>query len=382
MYIINACVYTMENDRVLENGYVRLENGKIADCGEMSGLLLADEAVFDAQGGSVVPGFIDAHCHIGIGPEASGSENIEYFESRDPIVPHYRGIDAIYLFDTAFQKAISAGVTLAVAGPGSTALIDGQLVAFKLAGNTMRDMCVMAPCAMKLAVGETPKAAFDKTHSVPITRMATARLLRETFRAARTYWEQKNAGVSVPYNAKYEALIPVLTREIPLHVHSYRTDDMLMISQMALDFGFRCILVHGNESDEIADILAARGVGVILGPMIRSRYSASARELSFEIPKRLHDAGVLFALCTDHCQNRMVSIEFLPVYASLSARYGLSDLEALASITIDSARLLGIDDRVGSIRAGKDGDIAVFNGHPLDFRSRTTAVFINGRRVK
>ena len=377
MHIINGKLITMENS-YYEHGYVTFNKGKITDYGDMSNFK-GDEDVYDADGGYILPGFIDSHCHIGIGPEAGGS--IEYFETAEPITPHYRGIDSIYPFDSAITKAVSAGVTTVVAGPGSTNIIDGQLAAFKLAGKNIKEMVIMAPCAMKIALGSVPKSVFGKKNMAPYTRMATAQILREAFEEAREYKRKKEQGIQVLFNAKKEALIPVLDREIPVHVHASRTDSIMTAVQLTQEFNIRCLIIHGNESDEIADLLAATDVPIILGPMIFSGRGSANRESSFKTARILKDAGVLYAICTDHCQN-MVSTEYLSVCAGLSVRYGLTDKEALESITVNAAKILGLDNKIGSISEGKDADISVFDGYPLEFKSKTKAVFIDGRRVK
>lgn len=375
--IINGKLLTMDSENY-ENGYVEFENGKITSFGDMSTFHQGNGECLDAKGGYILPGFIDAHCHIGIGPESTGSP--EYFETIDPITPHFRGIDAIYPFDTAMKKAMSAGVTSVVAGPGSTNIIDGQLAAFKLSGDRVKDMIIKAPCAMKIALGNVPKLVFGGKGKAPATRMAIAAMLRETLLQARTYMNKVDSGDDIPFNIKYDALIPVFRREIPMHVHASRTDDMVTAIEVAKEFNLRCVIIHGNEAEDIIDVLKSENISVILGPMIFASRSNESRGSSFKTPKALQDAGVQYAICTDHCPN-MVSTEFLPVCASLAAREGLSDMEALASITINPARILGIDNRIGSIAIGKDADISVFNGHPLEFTSKPSAVFINGSRV-
>lgn len=382
MRIINGKLFTMEGE-IFEQGYVEFINGKITAFGDMNGLKINNKAEdFDAQGGYILPGFIEVHGHVGVGEESVGLPGKDFSEKADPVTPHTRGIDAIYPFDSAFQKAISVGITSTITGPGSSNVIDGQLAAIKLAGDRVDDMIIKAPCAMKMALGENPKRVFGQMgKKAPMTRMAIAAILRNTLIQAKEYMNKQEKGVEQEYNMKLEALIPVLTREIPVHIHAMRTDDMYTAIRIAKEFSLRCTIIHALEGHLIAEELNKANISIAIGPTFSTSRSSEHKNNTFKTPKVVYEAGVLFAISTDHCPFG-VGIQMLPACVALAVREGLPEMEGLKSITINAAKIGGIEDRVGSIAIGKDADIAVFSGHPLEFTTKTTAVFIDGRRVK
>lgn len=382
MLIYNATVHTMEGPPV-ENGWVLFEDGVVTEVGG-AGSLPDTEGSFDAGGGHVTPGLIDAHSHIGMLEAGLTFEGDDSNEMTDPCTPHLRAIDAVNPMDCCFGEALRAGVTTVVTGPGSANAVGGQAIAMYTSGSRVDDMVIAAPCAVKFALGENPKFVYNDKSQSPMTRMATAAIIREQLFKSREYLE-KCEKVSFDEDAEYpefdikcEALIPVLKREVQAHFHAHRADDIFTAIRIAKEFDLDFVIVHGTEAHLVPEIISREGARVITGPSMNERTKPELKNQSFTGPKILADAGVLFSICTDHPET---SQRYLALCAALAVKDGLSEYDALAAITINSARLLGLDGRIGSIAVGKSADIAVFTAHPLDFNSRVNAVFIQGKPV-
>lgn len=377
MKIINGIVLTMAGPNY-ERGYVTVRDGKITAVGPMDdGACAEDDEVFDAQGGYVLPGFIDAHTHIGVISESINVAAEFCNEMSNPVTPELRIVDGIYPFDTAFPKAVRSGVTSAVVCPGSGNVIGGQIAAIKLAGTRVDDMVIKAPCGMKMALGDNPRSVYGSRTISPVTRMGVASVLRNALLQARDYMERKERGESQPFRADWEALIPVLKGELTAHIHAHRSDDLYTAMRIVKEFGLKATIIHCTDGRIVAKDLAKTGLTAVVGPALLSSTKIETMNVSFETPAAVAAAGVKIAITTDH---NIVPLEYLPVCAALAVRGGLSEEDALRAITIHPAEIAGISDRVGSLEPGKDADISVFSGHPLDFRSTTKAVFINGER--
>ena len=379
MRVTNGMLLTMsdDGDQCIKRGYVDFEGAKIASCGDMGKAPPYDGESLDAGGGYITPGLIDAHTHIGLCEEGMGWQGDDCNETTDPITPHLLASDGIYPFDTAIPKAVRAGVTSALVSPGSVNLIGGRICAIKLAGSTVDEMLIERVVAMKFAMGENPKKHYgQKKEQAPMTRMAVMAMLREAFEQAIRYRDKKAKGEDV-YDQKHEALLPVLDGTIPAHFHAHRSDDIVSALSICKQYNLRGVIVHGTDSRAVIENVRLSGFPVITGPNFGALGKIENRAKSFETAAALHLNGILFAITTDH---DVEALEYLTVFAALSVRAGLDEYEALKAITINPARIAGIDDRVGSIGPGKDADIVVWGGHPLDFRSKATAVFINGRQ--
>lgn len=385
MYLLkNALVMSMVQPAF--HGDVLIENGRISAVGKA--LRVPDNAqTMDCAGRYVLPGFIDAHCHIGMWEDGIGEEGADGNESSDPITPEMRAIDGINPFDPCFAEARAAGVTTVLTGPGSANVIGGQFVALKTAGRCIDDMILRDPAAMKAALGENPKREYTEQKATPYTRMAIAALFRKAMVDAREYARKLELGEEDPEklpdrDLALEALLPVLRRELPVKFHAHRADDILTALRLTREFGLCATIEHCTEGHLIADLLKEQleelKAGVILGPLLSERAKIEMKNLTFHSAKLLHDAGIPFALMTDH---PVTPIQYLPVCAALCVRDGLDEETALKSITIVAARITGLGDRVGSIEPGKDADIAIFDTHPLDFRAHCVCTFINGQIV-
>ena len=380
LLITNGHIYTM-NDEVIENGSVLIKDGKIAALGKDLEVP-RDAKVIDAGGRMVTPGFIDAHSHLGMWEDSIGFEGSDGNEMVDPITPQLRGIDGINPMDITFKEAYQGGVTTAVTGPGSANVIGGTFVALKTYGHRVDDMIIKDPIAMKIAFGENPKRVYNEQKKSPMTRMATAALLRETLYKAKSYLEKKenvDPSKRPDYDIKMEALIPVLKKEIPLKAHAHRADDIFTALRIAKEFDLDITLEHCTDGHLIAEELAKEGKPAIVGPTFGERSKYELKNKTFDTPNVLYQAGVKIAINTD---SPVIPLEHLSLCAGLAHKAGLPMIEALKSITINPAEIVGIDDRVGSIELGKDADIVIFDGNPIkDLDSKTYMTIVDGKIV-
>jgi len=384
MLIINGVVHTMDGP-IIENGYVAVTGDKIARVGPMPECPEAWEGeTIDAQGGHILPGLIDAHCHLGMFGDALGFEGEDGNEETDPCTPQLRAIDAVNPLDRCFSEARAAGVTTVLTGPGSANPIAGQFAALKTDGRWVDAMAVKAPVSMKLALGENPKHVYHDRDETPVTRMATAAIIRENLRKAVEYGEKLDKAAQdedtdpPDYDAKLEALLPVVRGELPVHIHAHRADDIATGLRIAREFSLKCVIVHGTEGHLIPELLAREHIPVITGPALGDRSKPELSNMTLENPALLHKAGVEVAICTDHPE---VPIQYLPLCAALAVKGGLDEEAALAAITINAARIAGLDRALGSLTPGKQADIVITCRHPLELLGNVEAVLIDGRRI-
>lgn len=379
----NANIHTM-NHKIYENGMILVENGKIKDIGNNIDVP-SGVKVIDLEGKFVMPGMIDAHCHLGMWEDGIGAEGSDGNEIVDPVSPSLRAIDAINPMDVCFKDAVEGGVTTVATGPGSANVIGGQFAVIKTYGDRIDDMVVNDCLAMKCALGENPKRCYGNLKKSPSTRMATAAILRENLMKAKQYVEKKKLakkkGIKAPeFDMKMEDLSKVIKREIPLKVHAHRADDILTALRIAKEFQVDLTLDHCTEGHLITKYLKeGYQKGIIVGPSLSNRSKVELRNLTFKTPGILYNEGINVAIMTDH---PVIPLQYLPICAAIAAREGLDENEALRAITINPAKILGIDNKVGSLEKGKDADIVVFTGHPFDLRNKIAMVMINGKVVK
>ncbi len=379
--IRNAYVLPMEG-AAYENGYVLVRNGTIAAVGDMSNLPINSEAEeIDAAGGWVMPGLIDIHSHLGLYEDGLGFEGADGNEDTDPVTPHLRVIDGINPMERAFRESLEAGVTAVVVSPGSANPIGGQLTAIKTWGRRIDDMVIVEPVGIKFAFGENPKGVYHDKEETPVTRMATAALIRENLRKAQEYHDRKrkaleNEEEDLPdFDAKLESLELLITGKLPAHIHAHRADDIFTALRICKEFGVKPVLVHGTEGHLVADLLAEEGVPVVSGPYMTDRSKPELQNLTEAAPGLLKTAGVPVAITTDHPE---IPVKFLRLAAGVAVQAGMDEMDALRAITIDAAKIAGLDHRIGSLVPGKDADVLVLSGYPFDFRSRVQAVLSSG----
>ena len=362
LLIKNGYIKTMAGADI-ENGCALIgSDGKIVAVGKDL-TVPAGAEVIDAGGRLVTPGCVDAHCHIGLDNEACGWEGRDYNEIVDPITPQMRAIDSINPMDEAFGNALKGGVTAACTAPGSANVVGGTFVAIKLAGKRVDKMIIKNPIAMKCAFGENPKRCYGQgSKKAPMTRMGTAALLRELLFKAKRYMEDKDNGKNPGFDMKLEAMIPVLKGEIPLKAHAHRADDILTSIRIAKEFGLKITLDHCTDGSLIADELAEEGLWAFVGPTLGNKSKIELANKSFKTPAELHAAGVPISIITDA---PVIPLQYLPMCAGLAVNAGLDKEEAWKAITINPATATGIGDRVGSLEAGKDGDVVIWTADPL-----------------
>ena len=369
----------------VENGTVLIEDGKITAVG--AGLAVPDGAqVIDAAGQWVLPGFIEVHGHVGVHEEAQGWAGSDTNEMTEPVTAQVRALDAINPADLGFRDAISGGVLAVNVNPGSGNPIGGQTVALRCWGRTVDEMLLREPSGLKSALGENPKRVYGEQGKMPSTRLGTAAVIRGAFVAAANYQAKLDAEAAKPEadrkpvdrDLKLEALGRVLRREIPWRQHCHRADDIATALRIAEEFGYDLVIDHGTEAHLVADLLAARDIPVIIGPLFTSRSKVELLNRSLANPGRLAKAGVTIAITTDH---PVVPIHFLVHQATLAVKEGLDRDTALAALTINPARIAGVDGRLGSIEAGKDADLVLWSGDPLDVFSRAQRALIGGREI-
>lgn len=372
--IQNGILLTMEGER-FDCGYVDCADGIITGFGAMTDAPAHTGEVFDARGGYILPGLIDAHTHIGISEEGLRWEGEDCNETTGPVTPDMRALDGFNPFDTAIPKALKAGITSVLVSPGSTNVIGGQIAAMKLVGINAEKMVIKAPCAIKFALGENPKRNYGENKGrEPMTRMATAAIMRRTLTRATRYLQKKDAGEDL-YDPDLEPLIPLLRREIPAHFHAHRSDDILTAIRIAREFSLRYAILHATDAAAILPEIAGEDMIPVVGPSMGPSGKPETNKTSFETAGLLSAAGMRVAITTDH---DVTPLWFLPVFAAMCVREGMDEEQALRAITIHAAEVGGVEGRVGSINVGKDADVVVWGGHPFDYRARVTGVFVAG----
>jgi imidazolonepropionase-like amidohydrolase len=361
------------------DGAVLIEDGTIRALGRDVRVPDGVERV-DATGKVVLPGLVDAHVHLGVHEEGEGWAGQDTNEMTDPVTAHVRALDAINPADVGFQDAVAGGVLTVNVNPGSGNPIGGQTVAVRCAGRTVDEMVLRSPSGMKSALGENPKRVFGDRKEFPSTRLGTAAVIRDAFVKAANYLAklERADGEPVERDLRWEALGMVLRREIPWRQHCHRADDIATAMRLADEFGYRLVIDHGTEAALLADRIAEHGVPVLIGPLLTSRSKVELRNRSLANPGRLAAAGVELGIITDH---PVVPIQLLHVQAALAVREGLDPAAALRAVTLVPARVMGVDDRLGSLAPGKAATLCVWSGDPLDVRSRVEAAWIDGRPV-
>jgi imidazolonepropionase-like amidohydrolase len=367
----------------VEDGIVVVRHGRIAAVGPPAEVDVPDDAeIVDASGSWVLPGFVEAHGHVGIHEEGEHWAGDDVNEKTDPNGARLRALDAINPDDEGFRDALSGGVTTIVVKPGSANPIGGQTVALKSWGRTVDDMVIREPVSVKSALGENPKRIYGEQKKLPSTRQGVAAVIRDAFTRAQNYRLRKQhaerVGEPLERDPTLEVLVRVLDGELSWSQHSHRADDIATAIRLSEEFGYRLVVDHGTEGHLLADLLAAKNIPVVIGPLLVGRSKVEVRRRSLRTPGILARAGVKIAISTDH---PVVPIHFLVHQATFAMKEGLDADTALRSITTNPAEILSLDDRVGSLRPGLDADIVLWSGDPLDIMSRATRTYIAGHPV-
>lgn len=372
LLIQNGTLHTMEADNPIRADML-IRDGKITKI-HRNIHPNKDTKVINAEGLHIYPGFIDAHSHIGIAEEQTTAQTDSSNEGTDPVTPFIRAIDGINPMDSAFHNALAAGITGVMVGPGSSNPIGGQFAFIKTYGRCVDDMVVLAPAAIKLAFGENPMSTYGTNGTTPATRMGIASVIREELFRAQQYLQNRDA----QKDYRMECYRELFEGKIPLKAHVHRADDIFTAIRIAKEFGLGLTLDHCTEGHLIAEEIAASGFPAIVGPSLASRTKEEVACSDFKTTGILHRAGVTVALTTDHPVSR---IQYLPMCAALAAKEGWDEQEALRAITIEAAKICRVDHRLGSLKEGKDADLVVFDGNPLEISSSVCVTMIGGKVV-
>ena len=373
MLFKNATIYTMEQDPFV--GDFRIDKGVFTEVGTN---LTANkgEDVQDLNGLYVFPGLVESHCHLGMEETAIRFEGDDVNEITDPITPNMRGIDGCNPMDETIESALKGGVTTVAAGPGSANVLGGTFFAYKTKGNCIDEMTIQNPIAMKAAFGENPKRCYQGKKID--TRMQISALLRETLEKTKEYMKKKEDGKDVAYDQKLEAMIPVVKRELPLKCHAHRADDILTAIRIAKEENIKITLDHVTDARCILPQIKESGFPCICGPALTHKSKFELANMSFETPNELYKAGILFSIITD---SPVIPQQYLSLSAALAAKAGLPEYEAIKAITINPAKILGLDNRVGSIKVGKDADFVICTKNILDTQNEIQSVYVDGKKA-
>lgn len=378
--IKNAKLHTITNG--VQDGHVLIDDqGRITAVGQVE--IPAEAEVIDAAGRILTPGLIDPHGHAGVYEEGLGWEGADGNEAVDPVTPHVRALDGINPHDEGILEALQGGVTAMCVLPGSANVIGGQGVVIHLHGNTVEEMMIKENGGLKLAFGENPKRVYSNQKKSPSTRMATAAILRENLVKAQNYLAKLEKAKTDPdkepeRDLRLEVLAKALKRELPVRAHAHRADDIMTALRIAKEFNLDISIEHCTEGHKIVDELREAGVWAIVGPTLSNRSKVELKELSFDTLRVLWEGGISVAITMDH---PVIPVGYLPTAAAYAVKAGLPYEEALKAITINPAKILGIDDRYGSIEVGKMADLVLWSGDPLAIQSRVEKVLIHGRVV-
>ena len=364
--IIEATIHPITSKTFV--GDVYIEDGKIKEIGKnlSKELDLENVEIIQAEKKHLFPGFIDAHTHLGLYDEGTGWAGNDANETTDPLTPYIRAIDGVYPLDKAFEEAVESGVTTVQVMPGSANVIGGVTSVIKTWGKNIEDMIVRHPAALKMALGENPKKMHSSDKS--ITRMGIAGMIRGVF-------IQEHKKIPNFYN---EHIHMARNREIPVRIHAHRADDIITAVRLAKEFNLDLRIEHCTEGHLIADELEGLNLLVSVGPTMTRRSKVELRNKSWQVYRKLIDKGVNISITTDH---PYTPIQYLSVAAAITVREGLTEQEALEAITINPAKNLGVENRVGSIEKGKDADLVLWEEHPFQYTSKVLWTMINGEFV-
>lgn len=379
MIIKNGTLYTMAEEPFV--GDIQIVDGKIKKVAKEI-KPTKNEEVIDATNCWVLPGFIDGHTHLGMHEAGIGYEGNDVNEMVDPVTPQVRAIDGCNPMDVGFEKARSAGITMVMSGPGSANVVGGEFTGFTTYGKYIDDMIIEESKAMKCAFGENPKRVYGHQNKAPRTRMGTAAIMRKTLTDTINYMNKKkkaqDKGESFDVDIKLEAMIPVIEKKIPLKAHAHRADDILTSIRIAKEFDVKITLDHCTEGDLIVDKIVEGGYDAFVGPTFLPASKFELKNKGFHTAVELNKRGVKTAIITDH---PVISIELLPVCAGYCYKEGMPLLEALKSITLYPAQMMGIGEKVGSLEKGKLANITIYNDNPLSNLSRCLYTIAEGNVV-
>lgn len=384
LIIKNANLITMAKDNYVK-GSIVIDGKKIIEVGEKLDLKKYKGAeIIDAKGKCVTPGLVDPHCHIGVMEEGIQFEGNDTNEMSGPIYPELRGLDSIYMKDMAFEYTYKAGITTVNTGPGSANVIGGTFTAIKTFGETIEDVIIKDETCMKMALGENPKRVYGTTNKNPGTRMASAALMREWLFKAKEYHKKYNDflnGVKDAKEPSFDMKLSSLMRVfdgMKVKIHAHRADDIMTAIRIAKEFNLDATIDHATEAYLIPEQIKASKANLIIGPTLGMASKYELAKKSFKSAGILAQNNIPFAIMTDH---PVITLDTTLVQAALFIKEGLDPHKALEALTINAAKLNGIEERVGSLEVGKDADVVIWDGEIFDIMTRTEVVIIDGKVV-
>ena len=391
---VNAKIIPVEGKNI-ENGTLLIEGSKIKSLGV--DLPTKGYEVVDCTGLVITPGLIDAHSHVGVFEEGTSASHVhDGNETTEAAVPYLRTMDSLFPLDLGFDDARRGGVTTMGVTHGSANPIGAQNVVVKSAGITVSDMVIKEPAGVKFAMGENPKRVGRENKRAPHTRMAVAHTIRKAFYDALDYrndiieYEHKIKNMSNDDKKEFikppkkdlgkEILLQLIDNTIPVRSHAHRADDIETAIRLSEEFGYRLVIEHATESYKIKDLIVSKNIPLVIGPIFGrgSRTKNELRDQQMSTPGVMVKAGALVCLTTDA---PVVPIDSLRDSLIQCIREGLPMDKALEIVTINPAKILGVDDRVGSLKEGKDADFLIFNGDPFDSRNSVIKTYIDGNLV-
>ena len=372
--LTNGRLYTIDNG-IIEQGTILLDGEKIAAVGT-DVAIPADAQVIDVEGRIVTPGFIDAHTHIGIDEEIHQPIGDDCNEMTEPNTAELRAMDAINYRDLSFQDAVKAGITTVMITPGSANVFGGLVAVMKTAGRTYKEMLLNGEAGLKMAFGENPKRVYGEKDKTPSTRMATMAIARQGFYEAKEYL--KKSEEDREFSLQTEHIAKALDGGIPVRAHAHRADDIMTAIRLRDEFNLDLVVEHCTDGHLIVDELKEAGVPVAVGPSLSNRAKVEMENVTFRTPGVLASAGIDVAIITDA---PCTPIQYLPICAGMAMREGMTEEDAFKALTIVPAKILKVDDRLGSLTAGKDADVVVWNNHPMEIMGRPEMVFVNGKQI-
>lgn len=372
--LTNGRLYTIDNG-IIEQGTILLDGAKIAAVGT-DVAIPADAQVIDVEGRIVTPGFIDAHTHIGIDEEIHQPIGDDCNEMTEPNTAELRAMDAINYRDLSFQDAVKAGITTVMITPGSANVFGGLVAVMKTAGRTYKEMLLNGEAGLKMAFGENPKRVYGEKDKTPSTRMATMAIARQGFYEAKEYL--KKSEEDREFSLQTEHIAKALDGGIPVRAHAHRADDIMTAIRLRDEFHLDLVVEHCTDGHLIVDELKEAGVPVAVGPSLSNRAKVEMENVTFRTPGVLASAGIDVAIITDA---PCTPIQYLPICAGMAMREGMTEEDAFKALTIVPAKILKVDDRLGSLTAGKDADVVVWNNHPMEIMGRPEMVFVNGKQI-
>ncbi len=385
LLVKNVRVWTMDENNTRYEGWVLTDEGRITELGAGEPPESWEIKTIDGLGGVLTPGLIDVHSHVGLYEDGLGFEGADGNEDTDPATPQLRAIDGANPMDRSFKEALEAGITCVAISPGSANPIGGQIALVKTAGNRIDDMLLKSPLAIKFALGENPKSVYHSKDDTPVTRMATAAIIREQLYKAKEYQKRKQHALVDPdsegpdYDFKLEALLPLIEGKIQAHFHAHRADDIFTALRISKEFCLKPVIIHGTDAHLVADCLKKENVPVVYGPFMTDRSKPELKNLTEKAPGILRKAGVTTAITVDHPET---PLRLLRTALSIAVGAGMSELDAMRAVTTVPAEISGMQDRIGSIQKNLDADLVLWSGDPLHYQTRIKTVIVNGEPQK